>query len=177
MQSANEGQRTQNALATVETVEQIALEKELNPGQQNGLRHLASSEDFITLLQGNAGVGKTYTMSAFSDCLSAKQRAGLRGLTPSAAAAEVLQTEAGIYATTIDSYLLTPNEFLGQREIILVDEAGMLSSQQMERLIRKAQALDNRLILVGDTKQLSAVEAGGTVPTAAGALGIEDGLN
>ena len=160
VQSANEGQRTQSAIVNLEIVEKIALEKELNPGQQTGLTHIARSEDFITLLQGNAGVGKTYTMSAFSDCLNLEQRVHLRGLTPSAAAAEVLQTEAGINATTIDSYLLTPNEILGQREIILVDEAGMLSSQQMERLIRKAQALDNRLILVGDTKQLSAVEAG-----------------
>jgi conjugative relaxase-like TrwC/TraI family protein len=160
LQSANDGQRTQEALATVERVEQISLERGLNEDQKAGLKHVAISEDFITLLQGDAGVGKTYTLNALKDCLTSEQSDHLKGLAPSAAAAEVLQAETDIPSTTVDGYLLTPTETLNRNETLLIDEAGMLSSQQTEGLIRKAQALDNRLIFVGDIKQLSAIEAG-----------------
>ncbi len=157
IQTANDGKGTQTPLSTVDQIKTIAQEKGLNEGQQNGLNHIATSTDFITLLQGNAGVGKTYTLNALNDCLI-DPTDRLQGLAPSAAAAETLATEAGIPATTVEGYLLSSNTATGQ--ILLVDEAGMVSSQQMERLIRKAQDLQSRLILVGDTKQLSAVEAG-----------------
>jgi conjugative relaxase-like TrwC/TraI family protein len=160
LQSANEGQHTQAALSNPKTVEQIAQTRGLNEGQQAGLKHIATSEDFITLLQGNAGAGKTYTMSAFKECLPPAQRKYLKGLAPSAAAAEILTQEAGIESITVDRYLLSSGAIQQQGKVLIVDEAGMLSSQQMERLIRKAQELQSRLILVGDTKQLSAIEAG-----------------
>jgi conjugative relaxase-like TrwC/TraI family protein len=157
LQTANAGKGTQPPLATVEQITAIAQQKGLNEGQQNGLTHIATSADFITLLQGDAGVGKTYTLNAFKDCLM-NPSDRLQGLAPSAAAAETLATETGIPATTVEGFLLSPNQTTGR--ILLVDESGMVSSQQMERLIRKAQEQQSRLILVGDIKQLSAVEAG-----------------
>jgi conjugative relaxase-like TrwC/TraI family protein len=160
LQTANAGQQTQTSLSQPATIEQIAQQQNLNEGQTAGLKHIATSPDFITLLQGNAGVGKTYTLSALTQCLPTQQSDRLRGLAPSAAAAQVLQTEANIQSSTLERYLLSPNETLNLNEVLLIDEAGMVSSQQMERLIRKAQALDSRLILVGDIKQLSAVESG-----------------
>jgi conjugative relaxase-like TrwC/TraI family protein len=160
LQTANAGQQTQTPLSQTATIEQIAQQQNLNEGQTAGLKHIATSPDFITLLQGNAGVGKTYTLSALTECLPPAQSDRLRGLAPSAAAAEVLQSEANIQSTTLERYLLSPNETLKPNEVLLIDEAGMVSSQQMERLIRKAQTLDSRLILVGDIKQLSAVESG-----------------
>ena len=176
----------------------------------------------MVLVQGNAGVGKTYTMKAFKDLideLTSKdflQKSGdgitesgiegqnsssndsqpfakgtvargleegqgdrvirrqgdkenssintppvqIRGLAPSAAAADVLQSESGISSQTLASYLLTRNEQLPNQEILLVDEAGMLSTKQMEQLLEKTKAKQSRLILLGDSKQLSAVEAG-----------------
>jgi conjugative relaxase-like TrwC/TraI family protein len=160
LQTAHAGQQTQTPLARTETIEQIAQQQNLNEGQTAGLKHIATSPDFITLLQGNAGVGKTYTLSALTQCLPPAQSDRLRGLAPSAAAAEALQSEANIQSSTLERYLLSPNETLKPNEVLLIDEAGMVSSQQMERLIRKAKALESRLILVGDIKQLSAVESG-----------------
>ncbi len=158
LDSANAGQGTQSPLADLATIQAIAQAQELNQGQQAGLIHIATSPDQLTLLQGDAGVGKTYTMQAFKACLSPDQQACLQGLAPSAAAAETLTSEAEIAATTIDHYLLSAGA--APQQILLVDEAGMLSSQQMARLIQKAQDGDSRLILVGDTKQLSAIQAG-----------------
>jgi conjugative relaxase-like TrwC/TraI family protein len=157
---ANQGQSTQTPLNDVETVTAIAQRYDLNAGQTAGLTHIATSTDFITLLQGNAGVGKTYTLKALKDCLPPEQQDKLRGLAPSAAAAETLTTETDIPAATADRYLFSTPDPASAGDILLVEEAGMLSAQQMERLIQKSQNTQSRLILVGDTKQLSSIEAG-----------------
>lgn len=160
LDAANDGLNSQPALSTQEQAKAISKEKHLNAGQMNGLLHLATSTDQITLLQGNAGVGKTYTLFVFKDVLNETAQSKLRGLAPSAAAAEVLGQEIGMASSTVDRYLLMPNDQLQREEILVIDEAGMLSTQQMVALIEKAEDLNSRLILVGDTKQLSAVQAG-----------------
>jgi conjugative relaxase-like TrwC/TraI family protein len=158
--SANQGQNTQSPLNDAEIVTAIAQRYELNEGQTAGLKHIATSTDFITLLQGNAGVGKTYTLKAFRDCLPPDQRDKLRGLAPSVATAETLTQDTDIPAATVDRYLFSTPDPASAGDILLVEEAGMLSVQQMEQLIQKAQDTQSRLILVGDTKQLSSIEAG-----------------
>ncbi|MFM2314483.1 MAG: hypothetical protein RLZZ04_3759 [Cyanobacteriota bacterium] len=166
VQLALSGQDSQVPLSSYEQAEATAQARSLNQGQSAALKLMVTSRDTVVLIQGNAGVlkdtaphtGKTYTMKAFSQTVGDKQP--IRGLAPSAAAANVLQNESGITSQTLASYLLTNNQQLPQQEIILVDEAGMLSTLQMEKLLEKAVSLNNRVILVGDTKQLSAVEAG-----------------
>ncbi len=119
---------------------------------------MVTSRDSVILVQGNAGVGKTYTMKALAETVGDKQP--IRGLAPSAAAASVLQDESGITSQTLASYLLTPKEQLTQQEVILVDEAGMISTRSAQQLLEKAHELKSRVILIGDTKQLSAVSPG-----------------
>jgi conjugative relaxase-like TrwC/TraI family protein len=154
---AQDGRNSQSSIASSEQAQMIAQSQNLNKGQGAALLHMATSSDAVVLVQGHAGVGKTYTMKALKDTINNRS---IRGLAPSAAAADVLQTESEIPSQTLASYLLTPNERLPHNEILLVDEAGMLSTKQMEQLLEKAQANNNRMILVGDTKQLSAVDAG-----------------
>jgi conjugative relaxase-like TrwC/TraI family protein len=160
LKTANETQNTQASLSTQEQITQIAQVNQLNAGQTQALHHIATSPDLITLVQGNAGAGKTYMLNAFRECLPPEAQTQLRGLAPSAAAAETLETETSIPSITLDRYLLTPNDQTPRGETLLIDEAGMISSQQMERLIRKAQATEGRIILVGDTQQLNSIEAG-----------------
>ncbi|NJK57290.1 MAG: relaxase domain-containing protein [Pleurocapsa sp. SU_5_0] len=152
------GRNSQIPLSNQSQVEAIARSRSLNQGQSAALKQMVTSRDTVVLIQGNAGVGKTYTMKALAQTVGDKQP--IRGLAPSAAAANVLQNESDITSQTLASYLLTNNQQLPQQEIILVDEAGMLSTRKMEKLLEKAVSLNNRVILVGDTKQLSAVEAG-----------------
>ena len=151
-------QDSQIPLSSNNRAKDIAQSRSLNTGQSAALKQMVTSKDAVILIQGNAGVGKTYTMKAFSETVGEEQ--SIRGLATSAAAASVLQNESGIASQTLASYLFTDNQRLQQQEVILVDEAGMLSTGQMEKLLSKAKALNNRVILVGDTKQLSAVEAG-----------------
>ena len=157
---------SQSPLSSSERAEEIAQLRSLNQGQSAALKQMVTSKDAVILIQGNAGVlkdtaphiGKTYTMKALAQTVGNSQP--IRGLAPSAAAASVLQNESGITSQTLASYLLTDNHKLRRQEVILVDEAGMLSTGQMSKLLSKAKSLNNRVILVGDTKQLSAVEAG-----------------
>jgi conjugative relaxase-like TrwC/TraI family protein len=186
IQLAASGRDSREPNASREQAMAIALSKGLNSGQTAALIHVATSRDAVVLVQGNAGVGKTYTMRALFELLarvgkekgkaveaelagrtrgdkspsSDPARTKIRGVAPSAAAANVLQKESGIDSQTLASYLLTANERLPQGEVLLVDEAGMLSTKQMEQLLEKARATNSRIVLVGDTKQLSAVEAG-----------------
>jgi conjugative relaxase-like TrwC/TraI family protein len=160
LKTANATQNTQAPLSTQEHIIQVAQATQLNEGQTQALNHIATSPDLIALVQGNAGAGKTYMLNAFRECLDPEDRTQLRGLAPSAAAAETLETETSIPSITLDRYLLTSNDQTPRGETLLIDEAGMISSQQMERLIRKAQATEGRIILVGDTQQLNSIEAG-----------------
>ena len=154
---AQAGRNRRPPLASEEQAIAIALSRNLNSGQAAALIQMTTSRDALVLVQGDAGVGKTYTMKALKDTIGSQP---IRGLAPSAAAADVLHSESGIDSQTLASYLLTPNERLAKTEVLLVDEAGMLSTKQVEQLLQKAQATDSRIILVGDTKQLGAVEAG-----------------
>ncbi len=158
IQLAKGGINSQIPLSTVEQAEAVSKSRSLNKGQATALKQMVTSRDSVILIQGNAGVGKTYTMKAFAETVGDKQ--AVRGLAPSAAAASVLQDESGITSQTLASYLLTPIEQLTQGEVILVDEAGMISTRKAQQLLEKVYELKSRVILIGDTKQLSAVSAG-----------------
>ena len=158
IQLALSGKDSQIPLSSLERAEAVSKSLSLNTGQTTALKQMVTSRDGVILIQGNAGVGKTYTMKAFAETVRDEQPK--RGLAPSAAAASVLQTESGIPSQTLASYLLTPKEQLPQQEVILVDEASMISTRSAQQLLEKARELKSRVILIGDTKQLSAIETG-----------------
>nr|WP_255414098.1 AAA family ATPase [Pleurocapsa sp. CCALA 161] len=130
----------------------------MNKSQTNALIHFANNRDAVMLCQGDAGVGKTYTVGALKETISSN--ISMRGLAPSAAAAGELNKGADINCQTLDAYLNIPLKSLPKNELIVVDEAGMISSTQMKNLLERSQQTNSRLLLIGDTKQLTAVQAG-----------------
>lgn len=129
----------------------------LNPDQTETLQHIAKSRDVITLIQGSAGVGKTRSLSALKDLMGERP---LIGCAVGGLQAEALEAESGIQSQTIESLIRTKPEEFPRDALIVVDEAGVVSNRQMHRLIEQALDSNCRLLLVGDTKQLSAVEQG-----------------
>ena len=107
-----------------------------------------------------------------------KEVAGLLGerpildLAPSAAAARVLRREAGIGSRTLQWFLVRhgelsdPERMAHARDgfagtVLAVDEASMIGTVQMEKLLRIARTLEiARVVLAGDTAQLKSVTAG-----------------
>ncbi len=155
----NAGKGTQNPIGSRAEVQAIALEKTFNQGQLRGLDLIGTTEDRIIIIQGDAGVGKSYTLAGARELAEAKELK-IRGLAPSAQSAEILESESGIPSQTLDSYLMASIEQLTRGEILVLDEAGQASARHLDELLKRAEATDSRVILTGDGKQLSGVQAG-----------------
>ena len=105
--------------------------------------------------------------AAVSD-LHGQQRA-VMGLAPTAKAARVLQTETGMIADTVAKLLYELDRpdsndswwDAGPGMTVIVDEAGMLNTSDLSRLVAHAEQRQWRLALVGDPHQLQAVGRGG----------------
>jgi len=125
--------------------------------QRKALTQILSGQDAIQTLVGAAGAGKTTAMAGIA---KAAQDAGLQviGLAPSHTAKDALAGSLGIEAGTLAGWLQSPIAAKGPRLIVL-DEAGMVDTQSMAGLFASLGEQD-RLLLVGDPKQLSPVAAG-----------------
>lgn len=135
-------------------------ESGLDGDQREAVAGVLASRSRVTVLAGDAGTGKTRSLR---EIVAGIELGGARvfGCAPSSGAADVLRRELSAEADTLQQLLV--NEAL-QREVrgrvLIVDEAGLVSVKQMRDLCRLAHANDNRVLLVGDTKQHSSVEAG-----------------
>ena len=97
-----------------------------------------------------------------------------------ATAAAELQTGAGIPSWTVARLLLDldrPDPTTGQPAglptgaVLVVDEAGMLGTRHLARLLAHVQHAEGKLVLVGDPKQLPSIDAAGLYPLLAQQLG------
>jgi Ti-type conjugative transfer relaxase TraA len=129
--------------------------------QKAALDHIVRPEG-LAIVTGYAGTGKSAMLGVARD---AWEGAGyhVQGLALSGIAAENLESGSGIASRTIASIehqwgqgrdLLTPNH------VLVIDEAGMIGSRQLERVLSEAQKRGTKVVLVGDPEQLQAIEAG-----------------
>ena len=156
-----EGRGTVGAVASTTLVDEFLKDQGLTAGQQAGIRLAATSRDAFIAWQGVAGAGKSYALNLFRR-IAESQGYQVRGFAPSAEAAKTLGESAQIQQTETVAALIHSQQQseLGNDEIWVVDEAGLLSAKDAQALIERARDRQARVILVGDTKQLSAVEAG-----------------
>ena len=147
----------------------------LTEGQKAAVKLILSSKDRVIGVQGYAGTGKT-TMLRRARALAEKKGYTMIGLAPSASAVKTLAAEAGIESETLQRFLarnagvaegrLTKKGAKAlrgkfSRSVLVVDEASLASTVQMRNLLRIAKELRlPRVVLVGDEKQLDAVDAG-----------------
>ena len=157
------------------TVDKALRNGPLTYGQKAAVKLILSAQDRTVGVQGYAGTGKT-TMLNRARALLEKKGYTVRGLAPSASAARTLAAEAGIESETLQRFLARYTGVAdgrmtrkGQREMraafaktaLIVDEGSLASTVQARDLLRIADALRiPRVVLVGDEKQLDAVDAG-----------------
>lgn len=137
------------------------LHKNLSPEQINAFDHLVG-EGNLKCIVGYAGTGKSYLLGAAKEVWEAEGFT-VSGVTLSGIAAENLEGSSGISSRTFASrchYWDKGEQKLTKNDILVVDEAGMLSSRQMDRLMEEARTGQAKVILVGDPQQLQAIEAG-----------------
>ena len=147
----------------------------LTAGQKQAVKLILSSSDRVVGVQGYAGTGKT-TMLNRARALLEKRGYAVKGLAPSASAARTLQAEARIGSETLQRFLARNTGVAegrltarGAKEMraayrktaLVVDEGSLASTEQARDLLRIANTLRiPRVVLVGDAKQLDAVDAG-----------------
>ena len=163
------GRNSGRTFADAPSVEARLARGSLTRGQRAAVDAIARSPDWLIGVQGHAGSGKT-TMLRAAATLPGMSR--MHGLAPSSAAVRALARGAGIETRTLQWFLtrfddLSDAERLARgREayagsVLAIDEASMIGTVQMEALLRIAGKLDvARVVLLGDTRQLRAVDAG-----------------
>lgn len=139
-----------------------AKNHEASLDQIDAIYSLAGGGHRIAVLVGHAGASKTTTIAAVANALG---RSGVlvRGTAVAAKAVHGLEAATGIPSQTVASLLAAVDrgEALEPGLVLVVDEAGMLATADLARLTTAVQAVNGRLILVGDPKQLAAVGPGG----------------
>jgi conjugative relaxase-like TrwC/TraI family protein len=137
------------------------LPEQLTRGQRKAAQALLSSTDFVSVLVGDAGTGKTTVLTAIESAHLASGGHPFIALAPTTRAREALVESGFKEADTVQRFLVSEAMHEGAvRRVLLVDEAGLLSTQQLDELTRIAFEARARLLLVGDTKQHYSVQRG-----------------
>ena len=169
------GQGAENVIMRGWVAETKLHRGRLNEGQKAAVKTILAARDRVIGVQGYAGTGKT-TMLKRLRVLAESRGHHVMGLAPSASAAQTLEQESGIASETLQRFLArhagiteSRGTTRGMRNlrsqfaktVLVVDESSLASSEQMRGLLRVAHTLRlARVVLVGDEKQLGAVEAG-----------------
>ena len=147
-----------------ETVQSVLSKREtFSEEQTKAVRHITETPGRIKAVSGMAGTGKSFSLATAREIW---EQDGFQviGAALSGKAAQGLEEGAGIKSETIHNTLFDLREEkleLSSKSIVVVDEAGMVGTRQMNELIRYVEKQEAKIVLVGDAKQLQPVDAGG----------------
>ena len=133
----------------------------LSGEQADALAHVTDGRD-LGVVVGYAGTGKSAMLGVAREAWEA---AGyeVRGVALSGIAAENLESGSGIASRTIASLEHgwgQGRDALTARDVLVIDEAGMVGTRQLERVLSHAAEAGAKVVLVGDPQQLQSIEAG-----------------
>ena len=168
---AERGNRAPVAPETIAAT--LAAHSGLGADQASAVSVLTSSTDPVSVMVGPAGTGKTYTLNVAREAF---ETAGLTviGAAPSARAAAELEAGAGIESFTL--HALNRRWSSGQggpgpNTALIIDEAAMAATRDLEPLVTQTIRSGGRVVLVGDHRQLPEVTAGGGLAAAIDTVG------
>ena len=133
----------------------------LSGEQADALTHVTDGRD-LGIVIGHAGTGKSAMLGLAREVWEA---AGyeVRGVALSGIAAENLESGSGIASRTIASMehgWQQGRDGLKSRDVLVIDEAGMVGTRQLGRVLSHATEAGAKVVMVGDIKQLQSIEAG-----------------
>ena len=157
--------RAMNGLGQLSPVTRLPRErwrnKDLNAEQKAAVNRVLMSRDRVTLIQGRAGTGKT---TMIKEAMTGFEERNKRVFTfaPTADASRGTLRQEGFSQADTIAKLLTDEKLHKQikRQVVWIDEAGLMGSRDMVRVLRLAEEKDCRLVLSGDTKQHRSVARG-----------------
>lgn len=149
--------------ATIDAVELHDSSKlfRLDAEQVDAVDHV-TADSGIAAVVGVAGAGKSTLLKAARLAWEGDGRRVI-GAALSGKAAEGLETSSGIQSRTLASWELAwskGHDILRRGDVLVIDEAGMVSSKQMARMLKAAEEAQAKVVLVGDAMQLQPIGAG-----------------
>ena len=157
-----EGRNAVEPIMSAEAAQAQAKTRDfLNPKQQAVIEEVLNSSDRVHGLQGLAGTGKTTALEVIRE---GAEKSGyiVQGFAPSSKAAGALR-DAGVEARTLQSFLASKQADSQNgdqtKHLYMLDESSLASSKQMRNFLEKV-GLNDRVLVIGDTRQHQAVDAG-----------------
>jgi conjugative relaxase-like TrwC/TraI family protein len=169
----------QTGVCSAETVRAaLAEHPTIGPDHAGMVRDLCLSPDGVRVVVGKAGTGKTYALGVARHAFTLD---GYRviGAAPTGIATTSLEAEGFEEVATVDRLLLELDHATGRRanhvrrgrgdqapvldarSVLVVDEATMVGSRKLARLLEHVNGAGGKAVLVGDDRQLSSIDAGG----------------
>lgn len=141
--------------------------RNLDVDQVAAVSHLLTSGRPVDVVVSGAGTGKSHALGAAAAGWEAE---GYRvvAMAPRGGAAAVMRSEGLARADTVAKYLSewssdhpASGYALRRGDVVVVDEAGSLGTRDLAKVVEGARAVEAKVVLVGDHRQLGSVEAGG----------------
>ncbi|WFU86339.1 Ti-type conjugative transfer relaxase TraA [Rhizobium sp. CC1099] len=133
----------------------------LDAEQVDAVRHV-TGDSALAAVVGLAGAGKSTLLDAARVAWASEGRRVI-GAALAGKAAEGLEESSGIKSRTLASWELAwadGRDKLGRGDVVVIDEAGMVSSKQMARVLKVVEEAGAKVVLVGDAMQLQPIQAG-----------------
>ena len=176
---ARRGTDSRRGVVGTETIERVLSTRTyLSEEQASMVRTLCSSGDALSLVVGVPGSGKTFALEVAH---ASWQAAGYRVIGAALSAEAAAQLEAGskIPSATLDHLLhgiglpadLHASVRLDHNSVVVVDEASMVDTRRLARLLEHTTRVGAKIVLCGDDRQLPSIEAGGAFSALARKLG------
>jgi conjugative relaxase-like TrwC/TraI family protein len=153
--------RRSEAVSSTTLVQVLRSRPTITDEQLEALHHMTERKS-LAMVRGLAGTGKTFIMEAAREAWELEGRTVL-GATLAATAAKRLQEDSGIKSETLHRLLwrLENGKLeLDRNSVVVIDEAAMVGTRQLAALIRAVSEAHAKLVLVGDDRQLQAIDAG-----------------
>ena len=155
-----DGEVTRGGLSDVDRDERVKAAG-LSDEQRGAIEHITGAQQ-IAAVVGFAGAGKSTMLAAAREAWAAEGFA-VHGAALSGKAAEGLEESSGIQSRTLASWdygWKAGRGELGPKDVLVIDEAGMVGSRQLARFVGEAERTGAKLVLVGDHEQLQAIGSG-----------------
>lgn len=137
---------------------------DLSADQERAIRNIAVSPFLVQPLQAPAGAGKTHSLKALRAAAHRANKEVLVLAPTGKAVDEAMQEEAGDRGLTVAKALklIEDNTLaIDRRTVVVVDEASMVGTPELKKLLSAAVAGRAKMVLVGDPYQLAPVKARG----------------
>jgi conjugative relaxase-like TrwC/TraI family protein len=162
VQKVQEGQNRAPQIMAIESAVPLSESRShFNAAQKRVVEEVLTSYDRVQGLQGRAGSGKTSVLSLIREGAEGNGYA-VEGFAPTSRAAKQLR-DAGITADTLQRFLagggLQAAGDPARKHLYMVDESSLASTQQMRDFLNKIGPQD-KVLLIGDTRQHQGVNAG-----------------